>query len=74
MSIGVILIEPRGIWGIPLTRDERLAKVRDCCELALPNDKTERVIEIVEGLDEGERIIVSDTSRFGDATRIYLRR
>lgn len=31
-------------------------------------------VEILEGLDEGERIIVSDTSRFEDAKRLYLRR
>jgi 2-methylcitrate dehydratase PrpD len=43
--------KPRGIWGIPLTRDERLAKFRDCCELALSTENTERVIDIVEGLD-----------------------
>jgi 2-methylcitrate dehydratase PrpD len=43
--------KPRGIWGIPLSRDERLAKFRDCCELALPSEHTERVIEIVEGLE-----------------------
>jgi 2-methylcitrate dehydratase PrpD len=42
--------KPRGMWGIPLTRDERLTKFRDCCELALPSEHTERIIEIVEGL------------------------
>lgn len=41
---------PRGMWGLPLTRDERLAKVRDCCDGALPEDAVERLIALVEGL------------------------
>jgi aconitate decarboxylase len=42
---------PRGMWGLPLTRDERLAKFRDCCEGALSAEMIERAIEQVEGLD-----------------------
>ncbi len=42
---------PRGMWGLPLTRDERLAKFRDCCEGALPADAVAKVIALVEGLD-----------------------
>ena len=30
-------------------------------------------IEIVSGLVEGDRIIVSDTSRFQDANKVFLR-
>jgi HlyD family secretion protein len=30
-------------------------------------------VEILSGLDEGDRIIVSDTARFEEAQRIYLR-
>ncbi len=39
---------PRGMWGLPLTRDERLAKFRDCCEGALPADAMAKVIALVE--------------------------
>jgi HlyD family secretion protein len=31
-----------------------------------------REVEILEGLTEGDQIIVSDTDTFGDATRIHL--
>jgi HlyD family secretion protein len=31
-------------------------------------------VEVVSGLQEGDRIIISDTARFEDARRIYLRR
>ena len=30
-------------------------------------------VEIVSGLAEGDRIIISDTTRFEDARRVYLR-
>jgi HlyD family secretion protein len=30
-------------------------------------------VEIVSGLDEGDRIIISDTTRFEKATRVFLR-
>ena len=42
---------PRGIWGNPLTRDERLVKVRQCCGRVLPADDVEAVVEIVEKLE-----------------------
>jgi aconitate decarboxylase len=42
---------PRGIWGNPLTREERLAKVRQCAARILPNDDIERLIEMVENLE-----------------------
>lgn len=41
---------PRGIWGNPLTREERLAKVRSCAGRVLSDTHTERLIEIVEDL------------------------
>ena len=44
---------PRGIWGNPLTREERLTKVRNCASLVLPAGAVERCIEVVEGLEEG---------------------
>ena len=42
---------PRGIWGNPLTREERLAKVRQCASRVLSNDAIETMVQIVEGLD-----------------------
>ncbi len=42
---------PRGIWGNPLTRDERLYKVRSCATRILTDKDTERLIEIVEDLE-----------------------
>ena len=42
---------PRGIWGNPLSRDERLAKVRSCARRVLADVHTERLIEIVEDLE-----------------------
>jgi aconitate decarboxylase len=41
---------PRGMWGLPLTRDERLAKVRDCCDGALPDAQVDALIAMVEAL------------------------
>ena len=43
---------PRGMWGVPLTREERLAKFRDCVEPALPPADVDRLIELIERLDE----------------------
>jgi len=31
-------------------------------------------VEVLSGLDEGDRIVISDTSRFESADRVYLRR
>ena len=60
--------KPRGMWGLPLTRDERLAKFRDCCELALPNRHIERVIELVEKLESLDNITeLMDIIRMGKA-------
>ena len=42
---------PRGIWGNPLSREERLAKVRSCAARVLSDSATERYIEIVEDLE-----------------------
>ena len=41
---------PRGIWGNPLSREERLAKVRSCASRVLPDTEIARMIEIVEDL------------------------
>ena len=45
---------PRGIWGNPLTREERLAKVRSCAGRVLSDSHTERLIEIVEDLENAD--------------------
>ena len=42
---------PRGIWGNPLSREERLAKVKSCAARVLNDAETERYIEIVEDLE-----------------------
>jgi len=43
---------PRGMWGVPLSGDERLAKFRDCCEGALDAGDIEAVIAQVDGLGD----------------------
>lgn len=48
--------KPRGLWGVPLSRAERLAKFRDCVAPALPAERVEEVIRLVEGLDGLEDI------------------
>lgn len=47
---------PRGMWGLPLSRDERLAKFRDCCEGALDNSAIEDVVARVEGLLDADSV------------------
>ncbi|MEM9683169.1 MAG: MmgE/PrpD family protein, partial [Pseudomonadota bacterium] len=47
---------PRGMWGVPLTRDERLTKFRDCCEGALDVAAIDEVIERVEDLREADTV------------------
>jgi aconitate decarboxylase len=42
---------PRGIWGNPLTREERLAKVRQCAARVLPDADIEKLIAMVEDLE-----------------------
>jgi len=44
--------KPRGLWGVPLTRDERLAKFRACTEPALPSEDIDEVVRLVENLHE----------------------
>jgi len=44
---------PRGFWGLPpLSRDEHLTKVRDCLQMRLTHDQTERCIQLAEKLDK----------------------
>lgn len=47
---------PRGMWGVPLTRDERLAKFRDCCEGALDDGKVETIVGYVEALETADTV------------------
>jgi aconitate decarboxylase len=44
--------KPRGLWGVPLTRDERLDKFRSCTEPALSSDDIDEAISLVERLHE----------------------
>ena len=45
---------PRGIWGNPLSREERLVKVRACAGRALSAGNVERLIESVENLEQAD--------------------
>ncbi len=45
---------PRGIWGNPLTREERLAKVRSCASRTLSDAQVELLIETVEDLENAD--------------------
>ena len=47
---------PRGIWGNPLSREERLAKFRSCASRAVSPDVVERCIEIVENLENARNL------------------
>ncbi len=47
---------PRGIWGNPLTREERLTKFRSCASLVLSHEAVERCIEVVEGLENAKSL------------------
>jgi aconitate decarboxylase len=48
--------KPRGLWGVPLTRDERLTKFRDCVEPAMPKQAAEEIIELVENMDNLDNV------------------
>ena len=50
---------PRGIWGNPLSRDERLTKVRQCAARVLPAADIERLITMVEDLEHASSQDVS---------------
>ena len=45
---------PRGIWGNPLTREERLAKVRSCASRTLPDAQINVMIETVENMENAD--------------------
>ena len=53
-------LKPLGIWGNPLSRDERLAKVRSCASRVRPETDTERMIEIVEDLESADSATVRE--------------
>jgi 2-methylcitrate dehydratase PrpD len=48
--------KPRGMWGVPLTRDERLDKFRMCMQPAFSTETTEEVIRMVEGLADLDHV------------------
>jgi aconitate decarboxylase len=50
---------PRGIWGNPLSREERLTKVRQCAARVLSVPDIERVIATVEDLEHASSQDVS---------------
>ncbi|HEV8711754.1 MAG TPA: MmgE/PrpD family protein [Candidatus Binatia bacterium] len=55
---------PKGFWGLPpLAREEHLVKIRDCLNMRLAQNQTERCIALVEDLDslepEGVRELVA---------------
>ena len=45
---------PRGIWGNPLSREERLAKVRSCASRTLSETEVDQLIETVEDLENAD--------------------
>ncbi len=45
---------PRGIWGNPLSREERLGKVRSCAGRVLDDAGVEVLVETVEGLEHAD--------------------
>jgi aconitate decarboxylase len=47
---------PRGIWGNPLSREERLAKVHQCAARVLPETDIERLIAVVEDLEHASSV------------------
>ena len=57
---------PKGFWGLPLTRDEHLVKVRDCLGMRLSKVDCERCIQLVDSLDRldhnGVRELMAITS------------
>jgi len=48
--------KPRGLWGFPLTREERLAKVAMCTDGALDRAQVDNLVALVEGLDGLDRV------------------
>ena len=59
-TFGTNCVRPRGIWGNPLTRDERLAKVRSCATRIRTDSETERIIEIVENLENADSAAIQE--------------
>jgi aconitate decarboxylase len=50
-EFGVRCDRPRGIWGLPLSREERLTKFRNCASRVLRPERVERCIQLIEGLE-----------------------
>ena len=47
---------PRGIWGTPLRREERLTKFRNCASTLLSEESVDQCASIIENLDEAQNI------------------
>ena len=59
--------KPRGLWGVPLGRDERLAKFYDCTEPALGKADIEHLVELIEGMDRLDSVApIMDIARRAD--------
>lgn len=48
--------KPRGLWGVPLTREERLEKFRMCMHPCFSVDRTEEIAATIERLPELENL------------------
>ena len=57
----------RGSAGNPMSREERLVKVRDCFRRALSESDTERVLEMLENLEDLDGCWRADESLLGQA-------
>ena len=51
-TVGAECVSFRGSAGNPMSREERLVKLRDCFNRALSEGDTERVLELLENLEE----------------------
>ncbi len=51
---------PRGIWGNPLSREERLGKVRSCASRVMSEADVIRFIDIVEDLENADSAVVRE--------------
>jgi len=43
--------KPRGMWGLPLTREERLAKYTDCARRAISSQGVDALLARIESLE-----------------------
>ncbi len=48
--------KPRGLWGVPLTREERLTKFRNCVAPSLAEADADEIVRLVEGLSDLDNV------------------